>query len=137
MTERLAKNTTSGQFVRFILVGVANTAVGYLVYAAFVLLGIGPQLALAMAFVIGVIWNFWAHARLVFGQGGMGLFPAYVGVYVAIWGLNAVVLHLAIGAGFGPLLAQALLAPVSAVLSFFFIARVLTGSFPLAGKKAS
>lgn len=136
MNEKLSKSTSGGQFVRFILVGVVNTAVGYLLFAAFVLLGFASQTALAMAFVIGVVWNFWAHGRLVFGQGGLGRFPAYVGVYIAIWALNAWALRLAEQAGLGPLLAQALLAPVAAILSFIFIAKVLTGSFPLLEKSA-
>ncbi len=135
MSRDLQKTDTKGQFVRFILVGLANTAVGYLIFAALVLLGLTPQPALALAFVLGVMWNFWAHARLVFGQGGLGKFPAYAGVYLVIYGLNALALKQAILLGITPLLAQAILAPAAAVLSFLFIARVLTGTFPIFGKK--
>ena len=135
MSRDLQKTDTKGQFVRFILVGLANTAVGYLIFAALVLLGLTPQPALALAFVLGVMWNFWAHARLVFGQGGLGKFPAYAGVYLVIYGLNALALKQAILLGNTPLLAQAILAPAAAVLSFLFIARVLTGTFPIFGKK--
>lgn len=49
---------------------------------------------------------------------------------MAVWGLNALILAAAQRVGVGPLLAQAGLAPLAAVLSFFLIARVLTGSFP-------
>lgn len=56
------------QFVRFILVGVVNTAVGYLIFAGFVLLSVPAQTALAAAFVLGVLWNFGTHARLVSGN---------------------------------------------------------------------
>jgi putative flippase GtrA len=119
------------QFVRFILVGLLNTAVGYLIFAGFVLLSIPAQVALAAAFVLGVVWNFGTHARLVFRQSGFSRLPQYIAVYCAVWALNALALAGAHWIGVGPLLAQAGLAPLAAVLSFFLIARVLTGSYPV------
>lgn len=130
---RLAGGSDSKRFVRFVLVGLLNTAVGYLLFAVFVLVGIPPQPALAGAFVLGVIWNYWAHARLVFGRGGLSHLPAYGLAYLGIWGLNATALAAAQNMGITALLAQAILAPVAAVLSFFLIARVLTGKFPVFG----
>ena len=124
---------TKARFVRFVLVGLGNTAFGYAVFAGFVLLGMGSQAALALAFVLGVAWNYWMHARLVFGTGGYGKVPGYVAAYVAIWGGNALALRMAENLGLSALLAQALLAPAAAVLSFFLIARVLTGRFPIFG----
>lgn len=134
MTEPGKAPASRQQFVRFILVGLGNTAIGYLLFAGFVQLGVPSQPALALAFTLGVIWNFWAHARFVFGQGGFAKLPAYVGVYLAIWAGNALALKGAEGIGLPPLIAQALLAPIAAVLSFVFIARVLTGAYPFLGK---
>ena len=131
----LSGDSTNKRFVRFLLVGLANTAFGYLVFAVFVLVGFPSQPALALAFFVGVIWNYWTHARLVFGQGGASRLPPYAAAYVAIWAFNALALAAAERADVPALLAQAVLAPVAAVLSFFLIARVLTGQFPIFGNK--
>ena len=96
-------------------------------------LGLSAQPALAIAFVIGVIWNYFTHARFVFDNKGLSKMPIYALAYVVVYGFNAVSLAAAQGMGLGPLTAQAILAPVAAVLSFFLISRVLTGQFPVFG----
>ncbi len=129
----LTDNGNYGQFVRFILVGLVNTAVGYGIFAVLVLVAIPAQIALVIAFVLGVFWNFATHARLVFGKTGFSRLPAYGAVYCGIWAVNAVFLAATHRLGVGPLAAQAGLAPLAAVLSYFMIARVLTGKFPVFG----
>lgn len=114
------------RFLRFLLVGGLNTGFGYAVYAVLVLTGLAPQLALALAFCIGVIWNFFTHARLVFGARGFRRLPAYVAVYVGIYAVNAFLLARVMGLGIHPLVAQAGLALVMAVLSYGLIKAVLT-----------
>ncbi|MGB3147026.1 MAG: GtrA family protein [Paracoccaceae bacterium] len=130
MRQLLHDHGTLGRFVRFLGVGVLNTGFGYAVFAALVLGGLGAQPALALAFALGVLWNYMTHARLVFGASGLARLLPYGLAYAAIYGINALALHLALGAGLSPLLAQALLVLPMAVLSFILISRVLTGRFP-------
>lgn len=118
------------RFVKFILVGVLNTAFGYLLYALLIFLGIAPQPALAIAFFVGVLWNYLTHARLVFDQNGFNRIPAYAISYLLIYVLNSGALALLLRAGLHPLLAQAVLLPVIAVISFLLISKALTGRFP-------
>ena len=120
------------RLLRFLAIGVLNTAVGYAIYAVLVLVGLSPQPALALAFALGILWNYMTHARLVFTESARGLkrLPAYAACYALIYLLNAVALDRAIGAGLSPLVAQALLAPFAALLSFVMIGKVLTGRFP-------
>ncbi len=115
------------RFLRFLAVGGLNTAFGYAVYAVLVLFGLSPQAALALAFCVGVIWNFFTHARLVFGARGFRRLPAYVAVYVAIYAVNSVLLARVMALGLHPLVAQAGLALVMALLSYALIKAVLTG----------
>ncbi len=126
---------TGARFLRFLIAGLVNTAVGYLIFAALVLLGLGSQGALALAFVLGVLWNYFSHARFVFGQGGARKLPAYGAAYLLLWALNALALRGLEGAGWSALAAQGLITPIAAVLSFFLIARVLTGHFPLFARR--
>ena len=123
------------RFVLFLLTGVVNTAVGYGIYALLVLVGMPAQAALLTGYGIGVLWNFFSHARFVFGQRGFERLPAYVAVYVLVLALNSAGLEALLRLGVGPLVAQALLVVPAALLSFVLVARVLTGAFPLAGKK--
>lgn len=112
-------------FLRFLAVGVLNTAFGYGVYAAGVLAGLPAQAALALQFLLGALWNYRLHARLVFAVRGWGRLPAYVGAYLLIWALNALALRGLLAAGTGPLAAQALVLPATVLLSWGLIGRVM------------
>lgn len=121
-------------FLRFLAVGVLNTGFGYGVYAAGVLAGLPAQAALALQFLLGALWNYRLHARLVFAVRGWGRLPAYVGAYLLIWALNALALRALLAAGADALLAQALILPVTVLLSWGLIGRVM--GFHAAGGRA-
>ena len=112
-------------FLRFLAVGVLNTAFGYGVYAGGVLAGLPAQAALALQFLLGALWNYRLHARLVFAVQGWGRLPAYVGAYLLIWALNALALRALLAAGMGALAAQALILPATVALSWGLIGRVM------------
>lgn len=108
------------QVVRFIFVGGINTLVGYALYAVGVLLGLSPTVALFIATALGALFNFFSIGTYVFGQGGKHLILRFLGLYAGIYMLNLVLLHGLLGAGVGPLIAQAILVPLMATLSFVF-----------------
>ena len=120
----------SARFVRFLGVGVLNTAFGYAAYALLVLIGLSPQPALAVAFAMGIIWNYLTHARLVFHTRGLARIVPYAAAYGVIYAINAFSLAAALRAGLSPLVAQALLVLPMAALSFVLISLVLTGRLP-------
>lgn len=120
-------------FMRFLAVGVANTAFGYGVYALGILAGLPPQAALALQFLLGAVWNYRLHARLVFAVRGWNRLPAYVGAYLLIWAANALALRALIAAGLGALAAQALILPATVALSWWLIGRVM--GFRSAGRQ--
>ena len=123
-------DTGFGRFLRFLAVGVVNTGFGYGVYAGLILLGLTPQPALAIAFAIGILWNYMTHARLVFGTSGIARILPYAGAYALIYGINAFALGRALATGLSPLAAQALLVLPMALLAFVLISAVLTGHLP-------
>jgi putative flippase GtrA len=118
------------RLLRFLAVGLINTAFGYAAFALLVMVGFGDQLALALAFALGVFWNYCTHARLVFDTKGRGRMVPYGLAYVGIYALNALALKSATTAGLTPLFAQALLVLPMAALSFLLISLVLTGRIP-------
>ncbi len=112
---------TVRRFIRFVIVGVVNTAFGYGLYALLVLSTAPPQIALFLSFFIGVLWNYFTTARFVFEVSGFGRLPAYAACYIFVYMLNAGSLHVAIDSGVTPLIAQAVLTPVAAVLTFVLV----------------
>lgn len=110
----------STQFLRFLAVGVLNTAFGYGVFAGLVLAGTPPMPALVCAYLLGVPFNYATTGRWVFGgiPRTFRSFARFVAAYVVIYAFNAV-LYRAVEAWVGlPLLAQALCLPMVAVFSF-------------------
>ena len=74
------------QFVRFILVGVLNTVVGYAVFVALLWVGMRSGLALVLATIAGVLFNFQTTRTLVFrgSKGGMLRFAAAYAFVLAV-----------------------------------------------------
>lgn len=130
----LLQDQTFVQLLKFLVIGVLNTLFGYGVYALLVLLGLPEQVALSIAYIIGITWNYFTHAKLVFGAKGYSRMPAYVAAYLFLFGLNAIALDALVDAGLQPLLAQAVIVPFAAIISFILISRVLTGKWPLFGR---
>jgi len=106
------------QIVRFLAVGVLNTAFGYAIFAGGVLAGLSSGIALAIAMVIGVIFNFFTLGRLVFDSRDPTRLPRFVGVYALTYVVNLGMLTLWEKAGVGPLLAQLACLPVTVSLTF-------------------
>jgi putative flippase GtrA len=108
----------SHQFVRFLALGGLNTAIGYGIYAILILFGLVPELALLMATTIGIVVNYFTTGRMVFGNRGNGLFFKFMLVYAVMYILNAVALRGLLLAGISPLIAQAIILPVTAIATF-------------------
>ena len=122
---RLADDGLRARAVRFLGAGVVNTAFGYALYAALVALGAHPQVALAMQFLIGVIWNYSIHARYVFGISGYGRLPLYFMAYVAVYAFNALLLQSLTGIGLDPYTAQFIALIPTVILSFVLVSHAL------------
>jgi putative flippase GtrA len=105
------------QFVRFLLVGLLNTAVGYAIFAALLFAGAGQTPAIVAATILGVLFNFRSIGRLVFGGSGGRLVP-FVAVYVVQCGANVGMMQVARRLGMPPLAAEAVVLPLLAVATF-------------------
>jgi putative flippase GtrA len=104
--------------LRFLFIGGLNTAVGYLLYAAFLAAGLVPEFALAAATIVGVIFNYFSTGAIVFGHRSFRRLPQFVAIYLVVYALNASALRALINVGVSPFLGQAFLVPVAAAASF-------------------
>lgn len=75
-------------FVRFVLVGVLNTMVGYGLFALFIFIGLHYSLAVFFSTVLGVLFNFKSIGRLVFNVDDNERIYRFIGVYVLLYLLN-------------------------------------------------
>lgn len=113
------------RIIRFVGAGVVNTLFGYSVFAALVLIGTHPQVALIIQFIVGVIWNYQVHARYVFSVQGYNRLPVYAVSYVVIYAFNAVLLWALLRLGLDPYIAQAMALVPTVVLSYILISNAL------------
>jgi putative flippase GtrA len=101
-------------FVRFLGVGVFNTALGYALFAAFVLIGAPTLMAVMASTALGALFNFGSIGVIVFASKDMTLLPRFLAVYVGQCAINALLLIGLAMLRLEPLLAQLLLLPLLA-----------------------
>lgn len=106
------------RLARFLVVGVFNTAFGYGVFYALLVVGLAPTPALALATVIGVVFNFVTTGRVVFANADATRLWRFASVYGVVFIVNAALLEAAMALGVGPALAQALLLVPCVALSY-------------------
>ena len=119
---------TAIRFGRFLVVGFVNMLFGYSVFAVLILLGMGPELALALSFASGVLWNYVTTARFVFQVQCYGRFPGFAATYIGVYFANVFCLNAMIDAGFSSLVSQAILTPPASVLTFGLLSLVMRES---------
>jgi putative flippase GtrA len=117
-TASFARDLSVRRFRRFLIVGALNSAVGYGVFVCLLLVGLMPELALLVATVFGVLFNFVATGRFVFPDRDKSRLPQFIVVYFLIYVLNALALRYVTYLGIAPGLAQLSLVPPAAVASF-------------------
>jgi putative flippase GtrA len=116
------------QFVKFLIVGGINTLVGYSLFAAFLMSGMASGFALITAAVLGTIFNFASTGRVVFKSSTAVLLPRFVIFYAGQCIVNLALLQMLEKIGIPSLVAQAILVPFIAVLTFFGLRQfVFTG----------
>jgi putative flippase GtrA len=112
------KTLWSVRILRFLVVGAVNTLFGYLVYLAGLWLGASYQAALAVATVLGAIFNFFTTGRIVFESKVLNKIFFFLAVYGITFVVNLALLTWLVQAGMAKALAQAVLLPLIVTLSF-------------------
>lgn len=114
------------QGLRFLLVGGANTALGYAIYCLLVF-WMHPQWAWAVCYAIGIGLGYAAHSRLVFRASlSRGRAAAYTAMQVSMYLLGSLVIASAMRwPDIGPRLAALLALCVTVPISFLVSRRIL------------
>ena len=102
----------------YLLVGVLNTVVGYLLFAFFIFIGAHYTIAVLLATVLGVLFNFKTIGALVFKNHDNALIFRFIAVYVVVYFLNILGLRIFKGYGVDMYLAGFVMIFPAAAISF-------------------
>lgn len=82
-------------FVKFILVGILNTAFGYGAFALLLFIGLHYSLAVVLSTIAGVLFNFKTTGMLVFKNNDNKLISKFVAVYAVTCVIGIIILRIA------------------------------------------
>lgn len=105
-------------FVRFVLVGIMNSAFGYGCFALFLYLGLHYTAALLLATIVGVLFNFKSTGALVFGSRENHLIFRFIACYAVVYLVNIAGIKVFSSQGVAPYVSGAILIVPMAVLAF-------------------
>jgi len=109
------------KFIKFLFVGALNTAFGYFVYASFITLNSGHNVALTFQYILGILWNFKTTGSIVFKNHDNHLIYRFFGTYIFTYLINLICLNGLIYLGLGKYLSQAVMVLPMAILSFIIL----------------
>jgi len=115
-------------FLRFLVAGGFNTLFGWLVYAASILMGAPLWLALIIAIVTGIGFNFVTLGGYAFQDMAMKRFPRFVLSYALIYITNLTCLKVLEPWLSSPIWGQLILTPPLAIFSYVVLSRMTFNS---------
>ena len=121
-------NLLKSQLLRFLIVGGINTVVGYAIFAILIRLGLPFPIAIGLATIIGIAFNFQSTGRLVFGGAPLSLLGRFIAAYVVVYLINVGSVALLLRAGFDVYVANALVILPLALFSFVLQRRFVFGT---------
>lgn len=108
----------SKRFIRFVLIGIINTAFGYSLYALLIFIGLRFHLAILIATIWGVLFNFKTTGTLVFDNTRNNLIFRYFTAYSMLYLINLSLVWLMLKSNINSYFAHAFAMPVLALLSY-------------------
>jgi putative flippase GtrA len=107
------------QLLRFILVGVVNTAFSYGIYVGMLFIGFDYAVANLVALVLGILFSFKTQGSLVFQNSNNQLLGRFVLLWAMIYLLTIALIGQFITMGLDAYTAGALALPFSTAFSYF------------------
>lgn len=118
LQHRLRAFRANNRFGTFIVVGVMNTIVGYLLFLGALTLGLHYTLASLLATILGILFNFTSSGYIVFGSTCKKRLPHYFAGYGIVYAANCIGLFLLGFISIKPSIAAAFLLIPMAGLSY-------------------
>ena len=120
----MIQSTTAAQFGKFVVVGLANTLLSFLIFALLIHVGVYYVIAQVIAFLIGAIQSYVVNRYWTFSLPGFSVTTLlrYLSAQLLVLALSTSLLVMFVEvAGLPKLLAQAIALPLTAVTNFVII----------------
>lgn len=104
--------------LRYLVVGIFNTGLGYALYALFIYLGLDYKAANLLSLLIGIVISFKTQGRLVFKNTSNRLFGRFAVSWVLIYFFTIALIGQIIDLGFNAYWAGAMALPFSVASSY-------------------
>ena len=108
------------EWLRFVVVGCINTAVGYGLYAFCIWLGANYLAAIAVSTIGGVIFNYGTTGAIVFARRD-GSFVRFIACYVVVFAVSVLLIKFQNALGVNPYLSGLIAAFPAALISFILL----------------
>ncbi len=104
--------------LRFVVIGVINTAFSYSIFAVMVSLNLSVALASLLALIAGVLFSFFTQGAIVFGHLSQAAFLRFVATWAVLYLLNLTFIYALMALGANAYLAAAIATAPTTVISF-------------------
>lgn len=123
MTGSFPSRLAQHRGVRFVVAGGVNAIFGFTTYSATILFGLPVWVALVVANVAGVAFNFMTMGRYVFQNLVLARFPRFLSSYVLLYFVNLAAIDQLSAWIPGKIVGQAILTIPMALLSYVILRR--------------
>lgn len=118
--KKLIAQVLNNQLLRYLIVGVINTAFGYGIFCILIFLSVPYKMAVLFSTILGVLFNFHTIGKLVFKNKRKSLIFKFILVYMAQYYINITLISITIKFGINIYLAGAISTLFCAMISFIF-----------------
>jgi len=80
--------------IKFVLIGILNTLVGYILFSIFFYIIDNYFIALFIAYILGVLFNFKTYSKYVFTNSDKQIFINFILIYMGIFLFNNFILYI-------------------------------------------
>ena len=115
------------QFVRYVLVGIGNTAFSFGVYAAALSMGLDYKSASLISLLLGILFSFTTQGRIVFGNATLATFMRFVVAWAVIYLVNIAIIALLMKIALNAYWAGAVATVPVTLLSYFILRTLVFG----------
>lgn len=103
---------------RFLLVGILNTIFGYGVFGLLILLKLNYRLAILIATLVGVVFNFFTIGNIVFNKNKLSLIFKFLIVYTIVYFINITLMKYLLSGEVNIYLSQIICLPFIVIISY-------------------
>jgi putative flippase GtrA len=87
------KSIYKSEIVRFLIIGILNTIIGYLIFVAFYFFIEERNFALSLTYIFSILFNYKTYAKYVFTVRDKQIFINFVIIYISIFIFNISILE--------------------------------------------